>query len=179
MVAVRSGISKVEFAAIDTPGRHDLVDGELWSLPPTTLLLSRCITELIGALGIFARRTAIGEVFAGEMGFELDPHTVLCPDASFVRLARIPPRGTNTFFPGAPDLAVEVTSRAESSAKVQTKVARYLSSDTALIWCVYPEQRQVVVYTDDEPPRVLSEADTLDGGSVLPGFELPLRTLFA
>ena len=39
--------------------------------------------------------------------------------------------------------------------------------------------RTVAVLTAPEQSVVLKEAQTLDGGDVLPGFRLPLRDLFA
>jgi Uma2 family endonuclease len=48
-----------------------------------------------------------------------------------------------------------------------------------LVWEVDPDTRTVHVYTGPEAVAVLTEADTLDGGAVLPGFRLPLSALFA
>ena len=39
--------------------------------------------------------------------------------------------------------------------------------------------RQIVVYAADATPEILGVGDTLTGGSLLPGFTLPLATLFA
>ena len=39
--------------------------------------------------------------------------------------------------------------------------------------------RTVAVFTAPDQSTVLAEAQTLDGGTVLPGFTLPLRELFA
>jgi hypothetical protein len=47
-----------------------------------------------------------------------------------------------------------------------------------LVWVVYPKQRLVYVYKSPTRSKVLSEDDALDGGSVLPGFKLPVASLF-
>jgi Uma2 family endonuclease len=181
MVAVRAGLTRDEFAEVDTPGRHDLVDGELWSLPPAKIPHGRFAARIVGELIAHVKTHGGGEIFLGELGYELDPsgRTILCPDASFVRSSRIPGSDAKDFFPGAPDLAVEIISDSERPRQVQTKVARYLSAGASLVWCVYPDQKQVVVYTQDNPPRILGEADVLDGARVLPEFALPLERLFA
>jgi len=180
MVAVRAGITKAEFEAIETPGRHDLVDGELWSLPPAKIPHGRFAARITGTLITHVEAHGNGEVFTGELGFELDEtgRTILCPDVSFVRTERIPGPEERDFYRGAPDLAVEVISESERPRQVQTKVARYLTAGTALVWCVYPDQRQVVVYSDNQPPQILGVDDLLDGRDVLPGFALPLADLF-
>jgi Uma2 family endonuclease len=183
MVAVRSGLTKTDFAEIDAPGRYDLVDGELWSMPPAKIPHGQYVAQVIADLVNYVRGHPIGKVYAGELGFVLDrsERTILCPDASFVRHERIPSPEAVDFFPGAPDLAVEVISESERPREIQAKVARYLLAGTAVVWCVYPKQRQVVVFTDTDadPPRILGEGEILDGGSLLPGFALPLKTLFA
>jgi len=55
----------------------------------------------------------LGAVFAAETGFLLEgnPDTVRAPDVAFVRRDRVEEVGeTAGFFPGPPDLAVEVVS---------------------------------------------------------------------
>jgi hypothetical protein len=37
-----------------------------------------------------------------------------------------------------------------------------------------PKKRSVRVYSGNDRPTILRDGDTLDGGDVLPGFELPL-----
>ena len=43
---------------------------------------------------------------------------------------------------------------------------------------VEPERREVTVYTAPDQFRMLGEADTLDGGDVLPGFSLAIADWF-
>jgi hypothetical protein len=47
------------------------------------------------------------------------------------------------------------------------------------VWYVDPRSRTAAVYTAPEQCAVLGENDVLTGGDVLPGFQLPLRELFA
>ena len=48
-----------------------------------------------------------------------------------------------------------------------------------LVWYVDPATKTVTAYTAPADAVVLTEADTLTGGDVLPGFEASLRDLFA
>ncbi len=57
-------------------------------------------------------------------------------------------------------------------ASIAMRRRRLTSSNTAC-------PPTVTVYTDVDDHGILNENDTLDGGSVLPGFALPLRELFA
>ena len=83
------------------------------------------------------------------------------------------------FLELAPDLAVEVVSPSDSANEIQEKVNEYLDVGVRLIWVVYPIQHTVTVYAADRAGRLLNEADTLDGGDVLPGFSLAVADIFA
>jgi Uma2 family endonuclease len=48
-----------------------------------------------------------------------------------------------------------------------------------IVWVVDPKKRTVQVYTAPDKSVTLTEGQTLDGGNVLPGFKLALRTIFA
>jgi len=77
-----------------------------------------------------------------------------------------------------PDLAVEVVSESNSAQEVVQKVVDYLSGGSRLVWVVYPDVKQVHVYTDLTSARILTEPAELDGGDLVPGFRLSLTELF-
>ena len=86
------------------------------------------------------------------------------------------PRG---FFPGAPDLAVEVLSPSDMPGHTHEKLTQYFSHGTRLAWVINPAERNALVYRTPEADRLLRVTDALDGEDVLPGFRLPLAELFA
>lgn len=177
VAAARKEMTEAEFAEIEEPGRYDLVDGELWSLPAAKIPHGRFTARVIVAL---ANVGGNGEVYGGELGFVLscDRRTILCPDASYVQSERMPDDDDRGFFVGYPDLAVEVISDSERPSRVQAKVARYLEAGTTLVWCVYPDKKQVVVYSNNDAPTILGLTDSLTAEPVLPGFRLELAELF-
>jgi Uma2 family endonuclease len=79
----------------------------------------------------------------------------------------------------APDLAVEVISPSNTAREMARKRREYFRAGTRLVWQVYPDRKEVEVYTSPARFRTLGLADTLDGGGPLPGFRLPLADLFA
>jgi Uma2 family endonuclease len=78
-----------------------------------------------------------------------------------------------------PDLAIEVLSESNTKGEMERKRKDYFFHSVRLVWEVDPKQRCVDVYTSPEDFERYHEADTLDGGDVLPGFLLFLRELFA
>ncbi|MGH7754405.1 MAG: Uma2 family endonuclease, partial [Gemmatimonadales bacterium] len=80
------------------------------------------------------------------------------------------------FFPGAPDLAVEVLSPDDRPGEVAAKVADYLRAGAQTVWVVDPESRTVTVHTGGGATRYAAY-ETLDGAPVLPNLSLPVATL--
>ena len=46
------------------------------------------------------------------------------------------------------------------------------------VWVVYPGTNKIYVYDSPTSVHILQVGDDLDGGSLLPGFRLPLAVLF-
>ena len=83
------------------------------------------------------------------------------------------------YWPGAPDLAVEVLSPDDIVSEVEQKVGEWLDSGSRLVWVVSPKMRTVTVYRSRTDIQMLTERDSLDGGSVVPGFVYLIGKLFA
>ena len=77
-----------------------------------------------------------------------------------------------------PDLAVEVTSPSDRAEDQREKVLEYFRVGVRCVWVVYPKLRMIDVYESPTRVQILTEADTLRGDPVLPGFELTLASLF-
>ena len=103
------------------------------------------------------------------------------PDLAFVSARKWPvgrrvPKGEA--WDMVPDLAVEVVSASNTAQEVIQKVVDYLAAGSRLVWVVYPDLKQVHVYTDLTSARILTEPAELDGSDVIPGFRLSLTELF-
>ena len=77
-----------------------------------------------------------------------------------------------------PDLAVEVISPSNTSNEIDRKVLDYFAAGVRLVWVLHPETRRLHVYDSADTIHVVSATGTLDGGTVLPGFQLVLGELF-
>jgi Uma2 family endonuclease len=122
----------------------------------------------------------LGLIVGADGALKLMPGLVRIPDVSFLSWDRIPGGKVpdEAIPPIGPDLAVEVLSESNTKREMARKRREYFASGTRLVWEVDPETRTVVVYDAPEHFHVLSQADTLDGGGVLPGFALRLADLF-
>jgi Uma2 family endonuclease len=103
---------------------------------------------------------------------------------AFIRAEHLPPHVTfdiRKAIPFAPDLAVEVAAPGQHRPAMRKKALYYLAAGTRLVWLVWPSRQEVEVWQrgDTRPSRILGMADSLEGGSVLPGFTYPVAGLFA
>jgi Uma2 family endonuclease len=164
----------------DDDCRYELVEGRLIRMSPVGALHGVVTVQLLVLLAQHARTHNLG--FVGtEIGFILatNPDTVRAPDVAFVRGDRLPASGVpRGFWPGPPDLAVEVLSPDDRRAEVDAKVREYLSGGVRLVWIVDAELRTVTAHPQWGAAATLTEDAVLDAGDVLPGFSCPIHEIF-
>ncbi|HUT08905.1 MAG TPA: Uma2 family endonuclease [Thermoguttaceae bacterium] len=136
---------------------------------------------IIRILGRFVEDHDLGIVL-GEAGtLKILPGQVRIPDVCFIRWEQFPNRELpREPVPAlAPDLAVEMLSESNTEAEMQRKLHDYFTAGVRLVWYVDPRTKTARSYTAEDRWVELSEQQSLTGGEVLPGFELPLGELFA
>lgn len=157
---------------------YELIDGVL--VEKAMGLYESFLAILIGRLlGNFVDEHHLG-IVVGEAGMmKILPDQVRIPDVAFISWDRLPdkkvPREPVPEL--APDLAVEVISKGNTAKEMDRKLNDYFAASVRLVWYVYPKSSTVEVYTSPTDSRELALGDTLDGGAVLPGFELPMKRL--
>ncbi len=136
---------------------------------------------LAARLSDFAMQNKLGLVTGSDGMMRLFPGLVRIPDVAFAAWSRFPDGRVPTEpIPDiAPDLAVEVLSRSNTTAEMTRKTREYFDAGTRLVWLVDPDSRCVDVFSSVEKSSRLSEDAILAGAEVLPGFELPVKDLFA
>jgi Uma2 family endonuclease len=77
-----------------------------------------------------------------------------------------------------PDLAVEVISPSNTTAEMTRKRGEYFGGGCKVVWQVYPEDRRIDVYGSVDQFVSRGDGEVLEGGEVLPGFELNVTKLF-
>ena len=150
-------------------------------MTPAGFRHGRIACAVAAVLRDFVQERGLGVVLSAEPGFQIahDPDTVRAPDVAYVAKERIPETEPVGFFPGAPDLAVEVLSPNDPAGDVLAKVQDWLDAGCRAVWVVDPKTRSVTVYHNRRQIAVLSESETLDGGEVVPGLRVTVADLFA
>jgi Uma2 family endonuclease len=180
-------LTAAELAALPEDGwQYELIEGRVVRIPPPRERHGYTESEIGGTLRAFVKPRGLGRVYVGETGFDLtlpgeQAATVLGADAAFMRAERMPPAdGSDAYITGAPDLAVEIASPSQYRPELGAKAWLWLQRGARLVWVVWPQRREVDVWTPgNDLPATLRLGETLDGGDVLPGFTYPLADLFA
>lgn len=157
----------------------ELIDGTLVE-KAMSIRESMFAAWLASLLQDFVRPRNLGLIATSDGMVRMVTGRIRLPDVAFFSWDRLPNRGwpTEPIASFAPNLAIEILSKSNTDEEMRLKRIDYFKSAVELVWEVDPRTRIVRVYTDVNDIRELSGSDELDGGSVLPGFTLPLSELF-
>jgi len=162
--------------------RYELVRGDLRKTTLAGWKHGLVAGHLHALLGEHVLKINAGMILGGMPGFllERDPDTVRAPDVAFIRndhLPVTPPQ--EAYWPGPPDLAVEVVSPGDTVKEIDDKVQAWLDAGAMMVWVVSPSWRTVTVYRSASRIALLTENDELRGEDVVPGFSCRVAEIFA
>jgi len=162
------------------PYQQELIDGILHEMEPPGAEHG-FVAAKIARLLMRQIDEADGIVFASEVGFHLasDPDTVRAPDVAFVSRERMPQSGVPAgYWPGPPDLAIEVVSPNDRRSQVEGKALHWLAAGTRAVVVLDPPLRTATVYRARNDIRVLTAEERLDLDDVVPGWSAGVSELF-
>jgi Uma2 family endonuclease len=161
---------------------YEVIDGKRVRTPPMAAIAVWTASELARHLGNFTVAT-LGRVVT-EMLFHLPApiNRDRRPDVAFVSYQRWaksrPVPSSGNAWDVVPNVATEVVSPTDSVDELEQKIAEYFRAGVQLVWVVHPTRSKIHAYESPSQIAVLTRDDVLDGGSVVPGFKLPLAELF-
>lgn len=133
-------------------------------------------------LGRYVDEHDLGDIFGAETGFLIarDPDTVRAPDVAFIARENMPgSEPSQAYWPGPPDLAVEVLSPGDRTGDVDEKIEDWLSAGTKLLWIVDAKLKTVTVYRSTTDVTTKTTMDNLEGQDVVRGFRCAVSEVFA
>jgi len=142
----------------------------------------RIAANITISLGPHVIANQLGAVYAAETGFLIsrDPDTVRAPDVAFVSRRRLEQVGdVEGYWPGAPDLVVEVISPNDLYTEVEEKLLDWLRAAALMVIVVNPRKPVVTVYRSQSDIMILTEDQSLDGAEVVPGWSMAIKDVFA
>jgi Uma2 family endonuclease len=161
------------------PDEHaEILEGELITLPPPKSkhsLVAENVAELLREL----KAKGLGRVLC-EAGYKLSEAlpSWIQPDVSFLKMERVQATESDSYFLGAPELAVEIVSPSETPATLHRKVDLLLAAGSLAVWVIYLETRKIHVFLPDGTSFHPGINDVLTLPELLPDWELPVAKIF-
>jgi Uma2 family endonuclease len=141
-------LSDEEFLRLpDIAGKRELLDGELIDLPPAKWYHSVIAKKLIHLLATVLDESRVWI----EIAYWLRDGRWLIPDVSVSWPDQRRERG---WYKGSPMLAIEIASRGNTAAELESKTALYLEQGAAEVWVLYPKTQTIVVSRPHEIQRI-------------------------
>ena len=174
-------LTLAEYLALEIEGMWELVDGELYEMPPPNLDHQDLIGFLYRVMCAYLDETTprLGRAWLG-VGVALSNTMLLIPDLVFVLSQRQGMMRAN-YLDGVPDLVVEVLST-DRRRDLALKRTWYAEAGIPEYWIIDPYNDSLAVlelsgaeYVD----RAMLGTDDVLTTPMMPGFELALERLFA
>ena len=178
-----------------TAAVHDLVaNNEAKDRPVCEWVEGTLVEKAMGQFESWVTFIIIGELYEymkrHDPGMFLGPDGVMrilpgigrAPDVAFLSWASLPggkpPPRSDKVPEVVPDLAIEVLSESNTAREMERKRREYFQAGVKLVWEIDPQTRAANVYTAGDQVTPVPVGGTLDGGAVLPGFQLSLKAVF-
>ena len=170
---------------LPTDALYEVIDGEAKEVAAMSAGAGIVANEL--AFRIQQARRTWRDIVVTEVLFEL-PAPVnrrRRPDVAFLPEERArgawppPNRDASSAIAAVPTLAVEVISPNDLIVEVEEKRIEYFAVGVVTVLVVHPKCRTIHVYRSASSCQILTEADSLELGEILPGFSVRVADLFA
>jgi Uma2 family endonuclease len=178
-----------------TPGHatiQDVLDIDVQENRPCELVDGVIVEKTVGyfesmlailvaaALREYLNKNNLGIVLGADGTLRILPDQVRAPDVCFISWQKFPDRKlpSEPIPSVAPNLAIEIISKGNTEAEMDRKLKDYFTSGVELVWYIDAATATARVYQESLTPQYVDQNGSLDGGSLLPGFQLALRELF-
>jgi Uma2 family endonuclease len=142
-------------------------------------------SRLTTVLGYYLEQFLVEHNFGYAVGpnafLRLLPGLVRSPALSYTSWERLPQRRVPrvAIADVVPNLIAEVPRRANTGIEMKRKRQEYFDAGVEIVWQIDPDARTCEVFTSADESTVIGVDGIVDGGRVLPGFQLSLREFFA
>ena len=181
-MAAKTTLTLEQFERMQPPddGRCELDEGDLLFMTFPNPRHNHIVGTIYLLLRSFVEPRELGWVSPSDTGYIVsrELNTVLGPDVSFLRKARLSDADFDHNIAGPPDLAVEVVSENDTAPRLRRKVRQYLVAGAQTVWVVYPEEREVHVFEASGATLVLGSKDSLTCPNLLTDFSVIVGRLF-
>ena len=161
----------------EVPEGMEEVDGELVEKTGMTIKHGAAQTNLVAEWRSYSRSRGQG----GKAYTEVPCLTEMQkrrPDVAYLTAELLEQYGQPNIFPQSYPLIGEVASPDDKAEALFSKAREYLRSGCQEVWLLFPENAIVIIITADQS-LIFTEAETVSTQTILQGFSIPVKELFA
>ena len=166
---------------IDNPlseRKSDLIEGVFVMASPASFQHESIQSFIIMTLGLFVESNHLGIVMGPNTAYRLSETNVFQPDVSFIAKERLH-LAKKVYFPGAPDIAVEIVSPGSRHYDWVEKKVNYALSGVREYWLIDPLDETAVFFRQVGGELIPIPAETgIVRSEVLDGYWLKRSWLF-
>ncbi len=156
-------------------------NGSIIFMSPTGSIGGSRDLEIAFEIKFWAKENKQGIAFGSSTGFTLPDGSVKSPDVAWInrtRWERVPPAMRRKFAPICPDFVVEVISESDNWSEHENKMREYMANGCRLGWLIDPAEQTYMIFTPNNTNPEKRPFEVINGGDVLEGLEIDLRTVF-
>jgi Uma2 family endonuclease len=119
---------------------------------------------------------AEGGTLIAETDIDTSPQQIRKPDLAIFSREQL-----RNMFNGQreiPTWVAEIISPSDNANKIFEKLEEYFQAGIQVVWHIYPESRQVYVYTSPDQVSICRGKTICDGAPAVEGLHVPAETLF-
>jgi Uma2 family endonuclease len=156
--------------------------GQLVIMPPVASFFSNINLLLNAYFGGWAiSHPELGVGFESSAGFTLPDKSMRSPDAAWIKKERwdaLTLEQKQSFAPICPDFVIELRSKSDSLPQLKSKMEKWIANGCQIGWLIDTIGKKAYIYSiSTNKPEEVSFDSKLNGGTLLPGFELDLAKL--
>lgn len=181
MLKTKIKLTYDDYVALPDEKRYELIEGDLYMVPAPGFYHQIVSRNIEMVLWEFVKSRQLGVVVDAPVDVVFTQEDVVQPDILFISNER---RSiiTEKNLSGAPDLAIEILSSTSLERDKLVKRDLYARHGVKEYWIVDPVGKQIEVLLLKSHAFVLHGIFLIDDrltSPLLPGFDLPLETVFA
>lgn len=102
---------------------------------------------------------------------------VKIPDICLLRKFQIENCSDESIYQ-TPDFIIEIISKSNSGNEIAQKNNDYFSSGVKVVWNIYPELKEVIIFNSYNEIRKCIQTNICDTEEVIPDFRIPVNEIF-
>ncbi len=158
--------------------KSDLIEGVFVMASPASFVHEDVQSLIQGAMRNFVDAHDLGKVMGSNTAYRLSEENVFQPDVSFIHAERLH-LARPIFFPGPPDIAVEIVSPSSRHYDEIEKKVNYGRYGVQEYWLINPLERSAIFYTRMDGEWVTIPAEVgIVRSQLLDGFWLKMDWIF-